>query len=95
MTENADLTSGLWQMPARKALPAEGPARGMPREAGRMEETGTGRARPGGRERYALQPAQFPHSQHAYERMFSVPLYTRMTVADVQRVCTVLREALS
>jgi dTDP-4-amino-4,6-dideoxygalactose transaminase len=38
------------------------------------------------RERYALQPADFPHSQHAYERMLSLPLYTRMTDADVQRV---------
>jgi dTDP-4-amino-4,6-dideoxygalactose transaminase len=35
------------------------------------------------RDRYGLQPAQFPHSQHAYERMVSLPIYTRMTDADV------------
>jgi dTDP-4-amino-4,6-dideoxygalactose transaminase len=46
------------------------------------------------RERYALQPAQFPHSQHAYERMLSLPLYTRMTDADVQRVVAAVRVAL-
>ncbi|HEY6135387.1 MAG TPA: DegT/DnrJ/EryC1/StrS family aminotransferase [Rubrivivax sp.] len=38
------------------------------------------------RDRYALQPEQFPHSQHAFERMLSLPLYTRMSDADVQRV---------
>ena len=47
------------------------------------------------RDRYALQPTDFPHSQKAYERMLSVPLYTRMTVADVQRVCAALREVLA
>jgi len=46
------------------------------------------------RDRYALQPAQFPHSQHAYERMVSLPLYTRMTVADVARVAAAVREVL-
>ena len=46
------------------------------------------------RERYALQPGQFPHSQHAYERMLSLPLYTRMTVDDVARVARALRAAL-
>ncbi|MBQ1767050.1 MAG: DegT/DnrJ/EryC1/StrS aminotransferase family protein [Aquincola sp.] len=47
------------------------------------------------RERYRLQPAQFPHSQRAYERLFSLPIYTRMTDADVQRVVAVLRGVLS
>ena len=46
------------------------------------------------RERYALQPAMFPHSQHAYERSFSLPLYTRMGDADVQRVVQALRRVL-
>ena len=46
------------------------------------------------RDRYALQPAQFPHSQHAYERMVSLPLYTRMGPADVARVATAVRAAL-
>jgi dTDP-4-amino-4,6-dideoxygalactose transaminase len=46
------------------------------------------------RDRYGLAPAQFPHSQRAYERMVSLPLYTRMTDADADRVCAAVREAL-
>ena len=46
------------------------------------------------RDRYALDKAQFPHSQHAYERMLSLPLYTRMSDADVQRVAQAVRAAL-
>ncbi|MEO5735400.1 MAG: DegT/DnrJ/EryC1/StrS family aminotransferase [Rubrivivax sp.] len=46
------------------------------------------------RDRYALTPEQFPHSQKAYERMVSLPLYTRMTEADVERVVAAVREAL-
>ncbi len=46
------------------------------------------------RDRYGLQPAMFPHSQHAYERMISLPLYTRMSEADVQRVVAAVRAAL-
>ncbi len=46
------------------------------------------------RDRYALDAAQFPHSQHAYERMVSLPLYTRMTQDDVQRVVRAVRHAL-
>ena len=46
------------------------------------------------RERYALQPAMFPHSQHAFERMLSLPIYPRMTDADVQRVADAVRAAL-
>jgi dTDP-4-amino-4,6-dideoxygalactose transaminase len=37
----------------------------------------------------------FPHSQHAYERMLSLPLYTRMSNADVQRVVAAVRAALT
>ena len=46
------------------------------------------------RDRYHLKPQQFPHSQHAFERMLSLPLYTRMTLADVQRVVSAVRAAL-
>jgi dTDP-4-amino-4,6-dideoxygalactose transaminase len=46
------------------------------------------------RDRYALQPDQFPQSQKAYERMFSLPLYTRMSDADVQRVVDAVRGIL-
>ncbi|HEX5371234.1 MAG TPA: DegT/DnrJ/EryC1/StrS family aminotransferase [Aquabacterium sp.] len=47
------------------------------------------------KERYDLQPAQFPHSQKAYERMLTLPLYTRMTDDDVERVITAVRKALA
>jgi dTDP-4-amino-4,6-dideoxygalactose transaminase len=47
------------------------------------------------RERYGLTPAQFPHSQHCYERMLSLPLYTRMTEDDVRRVAAAVRAALA
>ena len=47
------------------------------------------------RDRYALHPEQFPHSQRAYERMVSLPLYTRMLDVDVQRVANAVRRALA
>ena len=46
------------------------------------------------RDRYGLLPQQFPHSHHAYERMLSLPLYSRMTLADADRVVGVLRQVL-
>jgi dTDP-4-amino-4,6-dideoxygalactose transaminase len=46
------------------------------------------------RDRYALQATSFPHSQHAFERMLSLPIYTRMTDADVDRVVAALRAEL-
>jgi dTDP-4-amino-4,6-dideoxygalactose transaminase len=46
------------------------------------------------KERYDLRPEQFPHSQRAYERMVTLPLYTRMTDADVERVIAAVRKAL-
>jgi len=45
------------------------------------------------KDRYGLKPEQFPHSQHAYERMLTLPLYTKMTDADVERVITSVRKA--
>lgn len=47
------------------------------------------------RDRYALSPLAFPHSQKAYERMVTLPLYTRMTDADVARVIAAVRAALT
>jgi dTDP-4-amino-4,6-dideoxygalactose transaminase len=47
------------------------------------------------RERYGLRAEDFPHSQHAYERIVSLPLYTRMEEADVQRVAAAVRRALA
>ncbi len=46
------------------------------------------------RDRYALTPAQFPHSQHAFERCVSLPIHPRMTEGDVQRVAQSARAAL-
>jgi dTDP-4-amino-4,6-dideoxygalactose transaminase len=46
------------------------------------------------RDRYGLRPEAFPQSQRAYERMVSLPIYTRMTDADVQRVVAAVRRAL-
>ena len=47
------------------------------------------------RDRYDLRAEAFPHSQHAFERMLSLPLYTRMTEADVDRVAAAVRAALA
>ncbi len=46
------------------------------------------------RDRYALTPAMFPHSQHAFEHLLSLPIYTRMTDADVERVVDAVRASL-
>ena len=46
------------------------------------------------RDRYGLRAEMFPHSQHAFERMVSLPLYTRMSDGDVERVIAAVRAAL-
>ena len=46
------------------------------------------------RDRYRLEPAMFPHSQQAYERLVSLPIYTRMGDADVERVVAAVHEVL-
>jgi dTDP-4-amino-4,6-dideoxygalactose transaminase len=46
------------------------------------------------RDRYHLKAAAFPHSQRAYEHMLSLPIYTRMTYADVERVIAAVKSAL-
>jgi dTDP-4-amino-4,6-dideoxygalactose transaminase len=45
------------------------------------------------KERYDLKPEQFPHSQKAYERMVTLPLYTKMSDDDVERVIKAVRKA--
>ncbi len=47
------------------------------------------------RERYALSAERFPHSQRAYERMASLPIYSKMSDADVERVVDAVRGALA
>jgi dTDP-4-amino-4,6-dideoxygalactose transaminase len=46
------------------------------------------------RDRYGLAAAQFPHSQRAFERLVSLPIYTRMSEADVARVAAAAAAAL-
>ena len=47
------------------------------------------------RERYGLRAEDFPHSQQAYEQMLSLPVYSRMTDADVERVVAAVRGLLA
>jgi dTDP-4-amino-4,6-dideoxygalactose transaminase len=46
------------------------------------------------RDRYALKAEAFPHSHRAWEHTVSLPLYTRMSDDDVQRVADAVRAAL-
>ncbi len=46
------------------------------------------------RDRYGLRPEQFPHSQRAFERLVSLPMYSRMGEAEVARVAEAARGAL-
>jgi dTDP-4-amino-4,6-dideoxygalactose transaminase len=46
------------------------------------------------RDRYALKAEDFPHSQRAYERLVSLPIYTRMGAGDVERVVAAVRRTL-
>jgi dTDP-4-amino-4,6-dideoxygalactose transaminase len=47
------------------------------------------------RDRYRLTPAQFPVSQALYESCVSLPIYTRMSDADQDRVIAAIRDVLS
>jgi dTDP-4-amino-4,6-dideoxygalactose transaminase len=47
------------------------------------------------RERYQLQAQQFPHSQAAYERLVSLPIYSRMSDSDVARVIEAVISSLA
>lgn len=46
------------------------------------------------RDTYQLKPEMFPVSQRLYERSVSLPIYTRMTDADVMRVARAIRHVL-
>jgi dTDP-4-amino-4,6-dideoxygalactose transaminase len=46
------------------------------------------------RDTYKLKPEMFPVSQRVFERTVSLPLYTRMTEADVARVVAAVKVAL-
>ncbi len=47
------------------------------------------------RDRYGLSGAMFPHSQAAYEGLVSLPIYTRMSDTDVDRVVAAVRDVLA
>jgi len=47
------------------------------------------------RDRYQLTSPMFPHSQRAYERQLSLPIYTRMTDSDVERVVRATAQSLA
>lgn len=47
------------------------------------------------RESYHLKPEQFPVSQKAFERMVSIPLYSKMTQAEVDRVISAVQQTLA
>jgi dTDP-4-amino-4,6-dideoxygalactose transaminase len=46
------------------------------------------------RDRYGLLPSRFPQSQRVYEQTVTLPLYTRMRDADVDRVAAAVRASL-
>jgi dTDP-4-amino-4,6-dideoxygalactose transaminase len=46
------------------------------------------------RDRYGLSAGSFPQSQRAFETLFSLPLYPRMSDADADRVVCAVRDAL-
>jgi dTDP-4-amino-4,6-dideoxygalactose transaminase len=46
------------------------------------------------RETYNLKPEMFPNSQRIYERCVSLPIYSKMTDADVERVVGAVKDAL-
>lgn len=46
------------------------------------------------RDTFGLRAEMFPESQRAYERMVSLPIYSKMTDADIQRVVEGVRDAL-
>jgi len=47
------------------------------------------------RDRYGLNAQMFPHSEAAYQRMLSIPLFTAMADSDQDRVISALQELLS
>jgi len=46
------------------------------------------------RDTYSLTPEMFPVSQRVYERTLSLPLYSKMTALDAERVVAAVREVL-
>jgi UDP-4-amino-4-deoxy-L-arabinose-oxoglutarate aminotransferase len=89
-----------WHLYVIRIRPEAGVARG--RFIERMAELGIGcsvhfiplHVHPYWRDRYRLQPEQFPAAQQTYEQAVSLPLYTRMSDDDQQRVIAAVQETL-
>ena len=89
-----------WHLYALRLLPAAGLARDHFIE--RLFALGIGcsvhyiplHLQPYWRERYSLRAQGFPASQHAYEQMLSLPIYSAMTSAQVDRVIAAVRGLL-
>ncbi len=47
------------------------------------------------RDTYGLTPEMFPQAELAYQRMFSIPLFTAMSDAEQERIIAALRQILS
>ena len=47
------------------------------------------------RDRYNYQPDDFPHTLNTYQSVVSLPIYTRMTDVDVERVVSAVRSILA
>ncbi|WP_313597195.1 DegT/DnrJ/EryC1/StrS family aminotransferase [Psychrobacter sanguinis] len=46
------------------------------------------------RDGYSLTPEQFPHAESAFQRIASIPLYTKMTEADQDRVVAAVKQVI-
>ena len=46
------------------------------------------------RDTYHLTPEMFPNSQYIYERCISLPIYSKMTDTDIERVIIAVKKAL-
>jgi dTDP-4-amino-4,6-dideoxygalactose transaminase len=47
------------------------------------------------RDTYNLRPEDFPVALSTYERVVSLPIYTKMTLEDRERVITAVKEILT
>ena len=90
-----------WHLYVLRLLPEAGIARDAFIE--RLFEQGIGcsvhyiplHLQPYWRDRYQLQASSFPASQRAYEQMLSLPIYSLMSEADVDRVIAAVRGLLA
>lgn len=96
----ADRTSHAWHLYVIQLLDAAGIARDEFIEELAAAGVGTSvhyiplHLQPYWRDTYGLRPEQFPNSTQAFKQIVSLPLYTRMTDADQDRVVSAVRSIL-